>query len=215
MYLFMGYKTERSFYFRCMNQKITKGQKTKQDILQKANQLFSDHGFDATGIDQIAGELNLSSGVFYNYFSSKSDLLKQVVELKIERSKEFLLVVREKESATDWVQRFLNLYLSVEHKNSTQKSCPVTTLSQELTKLNLHESMGLSEYAKEFTNVLNRRLLMISPKNAGKANAIMSLCIGAVIMARLERDVNKSTEILNQALMAAQSMIEQRGFGVS
>lgn len=211
----MQYKTERSFYIIQMNQRITKGQKTKHEILQKANQLFSTNGFDATGVDQIADELNLSSGVFYNYFNSKADLLKQVIEIKIARSKEFLLVAQQKESAIQWVHRILKSYLSVEHKNAIHQSCPVTTLSQELMKLNLHESMGLSEYTKEFSEILNRRLLMIHPNNAGKSSAIISLCIGALIMARLETDINKSNDILNQAMAAAMKMIEQRGPNVS
>jgi TetR/AcrR family transcriptional repressor of nem operon len=196
-------------------QRITKGQKTKQDILKKANQLFSEKGFDATGIDQIVGELSLSAGVFYNYFNSKLDLLSQVLNFKILRSKESLLALRDKESAADWVQRVLKIYLSVEHKNSIQNSCPMTTLSQELIKLNVHSLTGLAQYTKEFTEILNRRLIMIHPHNFGKANAIMGLCIGAISMARLEADINKSKEILNDALVAALGMIEHRGTHVA
>ncbi len=220
LFYYFQYKNERSFYFKCMEEihairRVTKGQKTKQDILKKANQLFSENGYDATGVDQIVGELNLSSGVFYNYFESKSDLFKQVIEFKISKSKELLLVAQNKESAVSWIQRVLKLYLSEEHKNSVQKSCPVTTLSQELIKLDLHVSMGLSQYTKEFSEILNRRLLMIHPNNVGKANVIISLCIGALTMARLESDVNKSKQILNEALAAALKMIEQRGHHVA
>ncbi len=198
-----------------MVERITKGQKTKELILKKANQLFSEKGFDATGVDEIVGSLNLTSGVFYNYFNSKNDLLKYIVELKIQRSKELLLVTEAKESAIDWVQKVLKIYLSVDHRDAISQSCPVTTLAQELIKLNLHVSMGLSEYTKEFSEILNRRLMMISPANAGLASAIMSLCIGALILSRLETDNEKSLKILKDAYLAAIKLIEQRRSNVS
>jgi TetR/AcrR family transcriptional regulator, transcriptional repressor for nem operon len=198
-----------------MNEKITKGQKTKELILKKANQLFSEKGFDATGVDEIVGSLNLTSGVFYNYFGSKNQLLKHVVDLKIQRSKDLLLVTEEKQSAISWVQKILTIYLSVEHRDAIQQSCPITTLSQELIKLNLHQSTGLSEYTKDFAEILNRRLMMISSANTGLANAVMSLCIGALILSRLESQNEKSLKILNDAYHAALKLIEQRRSHVS
>ncbi len=193
-----------------MNEKITKGQKTKQLILKRANQLFSEKGFDATGVDDIVGSLNLTSGVFYNYFVSKDELLKNVVDIKIQGTKELLLVTEAKQSAIQWVLKVLKIYLSVEHRDLIHQSCPVTTLSQELIKLNLHQSTGLSEYIKDFAEILNRRLLMINAANEGKANAIMSLCIGALILSRIETENEKSAKILNDAYQAAIKLIEQR-----
>ncbi len=203
-------KNERSFYFKEMIEKITKGQKTKQEILKKANQLFSEKGFDATGVDDIVRSLGLSSGVFYNHFESKTALLKQVVEGKIQKSRELLLDVQAKESASEWISRALKTYLSKQHKESTHQSCPLTTLSQELIKLNLHHQTGLSQYTNEFFEILNRRLMMMNPLNAGKANSIMSLCIGAITLARLEKDESKAQAILNDCYQSALMLIERR-----
>jgi TetR/AcrR family transcriptional repressor of nem operon len=191
-------------------EKITKGQKTKLQILQKSNQLFSEKGYNATGVDEIVGSLNLTSGVFYNYFSSKAELLQQVVDQKIQKSKELLLVAQEKESAMMWIQRILKIYLSPQHRDALSQSCPLTTLSQELIKLNAHLSSGLVEYTHEFAVILNRRLMILNPKNEGKAFSIMSLCVGALILSRLERDPLKSDQILNEAYNSALSLIEKR-----
>ncbi len=191
-------------------EKITKGQKTKLQILQKSDQLFSEKGYSATGVDEIVGSLNLTSGVFYNYFPSKAELLQQVVDQKIQKSKEMLLVAQEKESAMMWVQRVLKIYLSPQHRDSLAQSCPVTTLSQELIKLNVHHSTGLAEYTQDFAAILNRRLMMLNPKNEGKAFSIMSLCVGALILSRLERDMTKSDLILTEAYNSALSLIEKR-----
>ena len=191
-------------------EKITKGQKTKQEILKKADQLFSTKGFSSTSVDEIVQSLGLSAGVFYNYFNSKNELLNQVITYKINKSKDSLLNTQGKESAADWIKRALKLYLSFEHKNSIAQSCPVTTLSQELIKLNLQHLTGLSDYTNEFFQILNRRLVMLNPTNAGKAHSIMSLCVGGIILARLESDEIKSQHILNDCYKSAMMLIESR-----
>ena len=70
-------------------------------------------------------------------------------------------------------------------------------------------------YTNDFSVVLNRRLMMLSPKNEGKASSMMSLCIGALILSRLESDLEKSNEILNQAYRSALSLIEKRDLNVA
>jgi AcrR family transcriptional regulator len=47
----------------------------KQHVINKAHQLFIDKGFQATSIQEIIDYSGISKGTFYNYFSSKNELL--------------------------------------------------------------------------------------------------------------------------------------------
>lgn len=47
----------------------------KQQVINKAHQLFIDKGFQATSIQDILEYSSISKGTFYNYFSSKNELL--------------------------------------------------------------------------------------------------------------------------------------------
>ena len=47
----------------------------KQHVVNKAHQLFIDKGFQATSIQDILDYSGISKGTFYNYFSSKNELL--------------------------------------------------------------------------------------------------------------------------------------------
>lgn len=49
-------------------------------IMQAAFELFAKHGYETTSIAQIAKEAGVSKGLLYNYFSSKEDLLKSLIE---------------------------------------------------------------------------------------------------------------------------------------
>ncbi|MFO1435331.1 MAG: TetR/AcrR family transcriptional regulator [Gammaproteobacteria bacterium] len=48
---------------------------TEQRILQVALRLFCDQGFAATTVEQIASGADIAKGTFFNYFSSKEQLI--------------------------------------------------------------------------------------------------------------------------------------------
>lgn len=51
----------------------------RKELLDTALSLFEQDGFERTSIDQITAEVGVAKGTFYHYFSSKQDLLEQLV----------------------------------------------------------------------------------------------------------------------------------------
>jgi AcrR family transcriptional regulator len=51
----------------------------RKELLDTALSLFERDGFERTSIDQITAEVGVAKGTFYHYFSSKQDLLEQLV----------------------------------------------------------------------------------------------------------------------------------------
>lgn len=67
----------------------------KQQVVEQAHQLFIDKGYRATSIQDILTISGISKGTFYNYFSSKSELLKAVflsIQKKFEKERNELLI---------------------------------------------------------------------------------------------------------------------------
>ncbi|RDU35972.1 TetR/AcrR family transcriptional regulator [Neobacillus piezotolerans] len=63
----------------------------KQRVIAIAHQLFVEKGFQATSIQDILDYSGISKGTFYNYFSSKNELLIELIksiykQLKIDRN---------------------------------------------------------------------------------------------------------------------------------
>ncbi len=54
---------------------------TKKKISSVAWKLFYEQGYEATTVDQIIKECNISKGNFYHYFSAKDDLLNTLSEI--------------------------------------------------------------------------------------------------------------------------------------
>ena len=55
-------------------------EKSKENILRSALHLFSEKGYFSTSVRQIAQQAKVSSGLMYNYFSSKESLLRAITQ---------------------------------------------------------------------------------------------------------------------------------------
>lgn len=53
--------------------------RTRQRILESAHRLFSNHGFEATSIEEIMLECDLTRGGFYSHFRSKAQLYQEAM----------------------------------------------------------------------------------------------------------------------------------------
>ena len=64
--------------------RITKGpQERRQELIDAAERLFMEKGYEHTAISDIVKELNLAQGTLYYYFRSKEEILEAVVEKSI------------------------------------------------------------------------------------------------------------------------------------
>ncbi len=57
-----------------------KGVRRRKDLLEVALRLFSENGYDATSIREIAKAAGITEGLIYHYFQGKKDLLKGIVQ---------------------------------------------------------------------------------------------------------------------------------------
>jgi len=58
---------------------------TRREIIEAAFDCFSERGYHATGIADIAARLGIGHGTFYRYFENKRDIVEHVISDLIER----------------------------------------------------------------------------------------------------------------------------------
>ncbi|MEM8893204.1 MAG: TetR/AcrR family transcriptional regulator [Bacteroidota bacterium] len=63
---------------------------SREKIMAAALQLFGTNGYEATSISQIAKEAGYSKGLLYNYYESKEDLLRQLIDSLREGEQELM-----------------------------------------------------------------------------------------------------------------------------
>ena len=113
---------------RLINFVIKKMDKEKTDkkdhILDVAEKIFSEHGFDGASTRFISGEANVNMAMLNYYFGSKEGLFLSVIERKITTFQDILQNIGDDDSISAWykVEKYVDLYIErVVNKNHFQK----------------------------------------------------------------------------------------------
>ncbi|MDL2262784.1 TetR/AcrR family transcriptional regulator [Bacteroidales bacterium OttesenSCG-928-I21] len=79
-------------------------------IIQTALELFANNGYASTSISQIAKKANISKGLMYNYFDSKEELLKTIVENLTDEIMEYLDSNHDNKTSEEEAMQFIDKY---------------------------------------------------------------------------------------------------------
>ena len=88
-----------------------KTRRLREQILEKAAQLFIQNGYDRATVQQVIDALGISKGAFYHYFSSKEELLDAVADQMTRQGLDAVRPIFEDRSVSA-LDRFI-LYLKV------------------------------------------------------------------------------------------------------
>ena len=68
-----------------MSARAAQAERTRQQILETAQRLFTEHGYDATSLQMIADEMGLTKAAVYYHFRAKTDILHAAMQPGIQR----------------------------------------------------------------------------------------------------------------------------------
>lgn len=114
---------------------------TRDQIIEAADQLFYQQGFEHTSFADIADAVKISRGNFYYHFKSKDEILDAAIERRLADTRA-MLDRWELEGAqpADRIRSFINI-LVANRPDIERYGCPVGTLCTELAKLS-HPARG-------------------------------------------------------------------------
>ena len=108
---------------------------TRKRIIDAADRLFYQQGFEHTSFAQIAEAVEISRGNLYHHFKSKDEILEAVIKHRLASTHAML---EQWESAGEQPADRIRSFIGILIMNRTlimQYGCPVGTLSGELAKL--------------------------------------------------------------------------------
>lgn len=134
---------------------------TRREIVQAADQLFYERGFEATSFAHIAVAVDLSRGNFYYHFKTKDEILDAVIALRMANTQAMLDAWETKdERPADRVRSFVNI-LIMNLTKIMAYGCPVGTLCNELAKLDHAAKADAAEIFTLFRNWLTRQFVAL------------------------------------------------------
>lgn len=108
---------------------------TRQQIVDVADRLIYERGFEATSFADIAKDVGLSRGNFYYHFKTKDEILSAVIARRISNTRAMLEGwEQDAASPADRIQSFVHILIANRTKIMAY-GCPVGSLCNELAKL--------------------------------------------------------------------------------
>jgi AcrR family transcriptional regulator len=112
-------------------------------ILDASLRLFAENGYEATSISQIALEAGISKGLIYNYFDSKMDLLKGLID-RLNQGESRIMASVMDEDPKEMLRKIFDAFFTeiIEHKEVWKM---ITSLSIQIEKFDFAHKMTVSK----------------------------------------------------------------------
>ncbi|MHC8319508.1 TetR/AcrR family transcriptional regulator [Pseudomonas sp. GB2N2] len=149
---------------------------TKEKLLESSAVSAKTSGFATVGVDALMKAIGLSGGAFYSHFSSKDELFASIVERELCQSLERLGADQGREK----LERCLKLYLSMSHVEHPESGCALPALGAEIAR----SDVLIRQQAEHWICKLQASWASIL-ENDSLAWAILSQCVGALVVARM------------------------------
>ncbi len=178
-------------------------ERVKKNIIDSARKLFNRHGFENVSLHQIMSGAGLTHGGFYSYFKSKSDLYSAVLGCFF-TDPEWTSCwegVHVDLSSTDVGPQVVRAYLSREHFEDVENSCPMVALPTDVARSGVSAKRAFEAVFKAMVSVLQRSLVQNGRRRRTTAHSIAALAIGGMVVARTMVDRALADE-LRAACMA-------------
>lgn len=133
---------------------------TRDRIVEVADRLFYEGGFEHTSFAAIASAVGIARGNFYHHFKTKDEILHEVVELRLARTRAMLTDWEAAADPVDRVRRFVEIVIRNEGDIQLH-GCPVGTLSTELSKLDHPARLQAVRLFELFRDWLTAQFLLL------------------------------------------------------
>jgi TetR/AcrR family transcriptional regulator, transcriptional repressor for nem operon len=175
----------------------------KKNIIDSARRLFNRHGFESVSLNRIMADVGLTHGGFYSYFKSKSDLYSEVLGCFFTdpQWKSCWEGVHVDLSSTDVGPQVVRAYLSRQHFEDVENSCPMVALPSDVARSGESAKRAFETVFKAMVSVLERSLVQNGRRCRTTAQSIAALSIGGMVVARTMVDRALADE-LRAACMA-------------
>lgn len=177
---------------------------TRKRILETAGRRFKRDGIDGSGIAAIMSDAHLTNGAFYAHFTSKEDLVANVVADQMLRWQANLPSSPEKAE----LESFVRQYLSPQHRDNPETGCPNAALLDEIGRCDDVTRTSYTQAMQDIVGEVAKRLSPDDPTSArSDAIGLISILVATVQLARAVSDRAFSDEILESGITNAQAIL--------
>lgn len=177
---------------------VTHKAETRKRIVASARKLFNRRGFNAVSIDEIMEDAGLTRGGFYKHFGAKDELYRAaVLQFAHAERPEYWQAchVRPGAGGTDLARMIVESYLSQEHFDDRDGSCPMIALPSDVAR----SADGVKDAFREVLDMIvqcfEANLPATDLTSRQRALAMAATIVGGMVLARAIDDGRVADEL--------------------
>jgi len=180
-----------------MRYNIEDKQKTRLRIIKTAARRYRAEGISGVGIANLMADLGMTHGGFYAHFTDKENLVTEACSEAFSAQLRHWRKLLLQSPQQDALNTILSDYLSLQHRNHPDTGCFAAALAGEMARRDSRSRLaftaGITQMLAQLTQVTEHRQTNIKPE------AILSLMVGSMVLARAVSDPTLSERLLNTA----------------
>lgn len=183
-------------------------QATRQRIVEAAGRRFKQDGIDGAGVAAVMSDAGLTNGAFYAHFTSKEDLVANVLADQLLAQRQSL---DSEPSDRAGLEAFIRSYLSPQHRDQCADGCPSAALLDEIAR---RPAATRQVFTDELMGVIDDIASRLGPTDAEVARTdaltLFGLMVGTLQLARALTDRDLSDQLLARAVETALKLLDDR-----
>ena len=163
--------------------------RTRARIVECARLLFNRRGFSEVTIDEIMAEAGLTRGGVYKHFATKDELYAEAIR-SFRATNPLARRVAELDrppEPRELAVLLVTLYLSDEVAADPDKHCPLHALPSDIARSGHAPRVAYTEAIERMAGAF-RRALGPGAASTRKAELLVSICVGGMVLSRTTSD---------------------------
>ena len=179
---------------------------TRQRIVEAAGRRFKADGLDGAGVAAVMSDAGLTNGAFYGHFTSKEDLVANVLADQLRAQRHSL---DANASGRAGLEAFIRAYLSPQHRDAPADGCPSAALLDEIARRPAATRRVFTGELMAVIDDVASHLDRIDDETARTdALTIFGLMIGTLQLARALTDRGLSDQLLARGVETALKLLD-------
>jgi TetR/AcrR family transcriptional regulator, transcriptional repressor for nem operon len=181
---------------------------TRQRIVEAAGRRFKADGIDGAGVAAVMSDAGLTNGAFYGHFTSKEDLVANVLADQLRAQRHSL---DSQPSDRAGLEAFIRSYLSPQHRDQCADGCPSAALLDEIAR---RPAATRQVFTDELMGTIDDIASRLDPTDAQAARTgaltVFGLMVGTLQLARALTDRDLSDQLLACGVETALKLLDNR-----
>lgn len=167
--------------------------KTRERVLRAAARAIRGDGPQRVAVAGVMREAGLTHGGFYAHFASKDELVAAAIARMFDDALGYWQGVAQGRSDAAALRAYVEVYLSMGHRDAPARGCPIASLASDLPRLDAVARNAFADGTRRLVEALAQPLRRLGHDDAeAQARSLLAELVGAVAMARCEPDPDRA-----------------------